>query len=400
MTTTGPNQLIRYLRHTALRQDGAGLTDSELLELYVARGEEAAFEALVRRHGPMVLGVCRRVLRNEADAEDAFQATFLVFVRKAASIRSRNALSSWLYGVAHNTALKAKAMNHKRRVKEREAGITPKAQAHEEVCQELQVLLDAAVSKMPDRYRLPIILCDLEGRTIKEAARQLGWPQGTLATRLRRGRAQLAKRVARHGLALSVGVIVAELSHGEALSRPSSVLIYSTAKAASLIANAGQRAAAGAVSTKVAALTAGMLKSMSLTKLKFGMTLMLALAPVVGGWVAHQTRSAALKGSEEFVKTPGGIPILAAPAKKDVKLDAENDKAMAGAVDDGEKSADHPQGEETSLKARKAENGSEDDLKRKFLIDRAGANARDGAAFRKEGVRPEDIGKGRPSDED
>jgi hypothetical protein len=194
--------------------------------------------------------------------------------------------------------------------------------------------------------------------------------------------------------------MVAELSHGEALSRLSCALIYSTTKAASLIANAGQRAAAGVVSAKVAALTAGMLKSMSLTKLKFGMTLMLALAPVVGGWVAHQTRAAALKGSKEFVKTPGGIPILAAPAKKDAKLDAENDKEMAEAGDDGEKSADHPQGKETSLKAWKADTGSEDDLKRKFLIDRARAKARDGVAFRKEGARTEDAGEGRPSDED
>src|SRR5262249_11269762 len=152
------------------------------------------FEALMHRHGPMVFGVCRRILRNETDAEDAFQATFLVFVRQAASIRSRNTVSSWLYSVAHNTALKAKAMNHKRRVKERESGIVPKEESRAEVWQELQVLLDAELSKLLDKYRVPIVLCDLEGKTINEAARQLGWPQGTLATRLTRGRAQLAKR--------------------------------------------------------------------------------------------------------------------------------------------------------------------------------------------------------------
>src|SRR5216683_5726004 len=119
MATHAMNRVIWHLRRAALRQDGAGLTDSELLEQYVTRRDEAAFEALVRRHGPMVLGVCRRVLRNQADAEDAFQATFLVLVRRAASIRSRSTLSNWLYGVAHNTALKAKAMNSKRRTKER-----------------------------------------------------------------------------------------------------------------------------------------------------------------------------------------------------------------------------------------------------------------------------------------
>src|SRR5690348_7122538 len=183
MRTNAANCVIGHLRRAALRPDGAGLTDSELLELYVARREEAAFEALLRRHGPMVLGVCRRVLRNEADAEDAFQATFLVFVRKAASIRSRDMVSNWLYGVAHNTALKAKAMDRKRHVKEQEAGTVPKQEARTEVWQEVQTLLDTELSRLPDKYRVPIVLCDLEGKTIKEASCHLGWPQGTVATR-------------------------------------------------------------------------------------------------------------------------------------------------------------------------------------------------------------------------
>src|SRR5438876_762782 len=106
MGTNAVNRVIRHLRRAEFRQDGMGLTDGELLERYLTQREEAAIEALIYRHGPMVLGVCRRVLRNEADAEDAFQATFLVFIRKAVSIRSRAKVSNWLYGVAHNTALK------------------------------------------------------------------------------------------------------------------------------------------------------------------------------------------------------------------------------------------------------------------------------------------------------
>src|SRR5262245_34570240 len=145
--------VIRHLRRVALLPDGAGLTDSELLEYYLTRRDEAAFESLLQRHGPMVLGVCRRILRNEADAHDAFQATFLVFVRKAASISPRAMVGNWLYGVAHKTALKAKAMNRQRRVKERQRGAPLQTALPEEVWQELQALLDEALSRLPDKYR-------------------------------------------------------------------------------------------------------------------------------------------------------------------------------------------------------------------------------------------------------
>src|SRR5262249_33813498 len=154
--------------------------------------------------GPMVLGVCRRVLRHEADAEDAFQATFLVLVRKASSVRPRGMVGNWLYGVAHNTARDGKAMNLRRRQKEREVGTMPK-QAPPEAWGELQARLDLELAALPEQSRAPIVLCDLEGKTLREAARQLGWPQGTVATRLTRGRALLARRLARSGLSLSAG---------------------------------------------------------------------------------------------------------------------------------------------------------------------------------------------------
>jgi DNA-directed RNA polymerase specialized sigma24 family protein len=119
MPTSPLTSVVRHLRHAALRHQDPGPTDGDLLEYFISQRDSAAFEALVARHGPMVLGVCRRVLRNEADAEDAFQATFLVLVRKAPSIVPRALVGPWLYGVAYNTALKAQAMNRKRRVKER-----------------------------------------------------------------------------------------------------------------------------------------------------------------------------------------------------------------------------------------------------------------------------------------
>src|SRR5262245_13762260 len=115
VSTVPLNAVIRHLRRAALLQDGAGRTDGELLESFIDQKDEAAFEALVRRHGPMVLGVCRRVVRNHHDAEDAFQATFLVLARKASSVSPRERVANWLYGVALRTAMKAKTMTTKRR---------------------------------------------------------------------------------------------------------------------------------------------------------------------------------------------------------------------------------------------------------------------------------------------
>src|SRR4029077_1008706 len=135
---------------------------------------------------------------------------------KAASIRSPGTIGNWLYGVAYHTALKARAMNNKRRTKERDASALPKPDAKEEVWRAVQVQLDNELMALAEKYRTPIVLCDLEGKTIKEASRQLGWPQGTVATRLTRGRALLAKRLREQGLILSTGALTAVLSSGVA----------------------------------------------------------------------------------------------------------------------------------------------------------------------------------------
>jgi RNA polymerase sigma factor (sigma-70 family) len=173
-------KLVEQLRVVLLR-DGAGLTDGQLLECFIARRDDAAFEALVRRHGPMVLAVCRRILRNHHDSEDAFQATFLVLARKAASIVPREAVGNWLYGVAYRTALKAKAATTTRR--ERQVVDMPEPEAPKEHSgSELQQLLDKELNGLPAKYRTPLVLCALEGRTEKEAAGQLGLAEGTLSS--------------------------------------------------------------------------------------------------------------------------------------------------------------------------------------------------------------------------
>src|SRR5947209_5026354 len=188
------NAVIGHLCRASLLTAGSGPSDGRLLESFAHRGDQAAFEALVRRHGPMVLGVCRRVLGDVHAAEDALQATFLVLVRKAASIAKRELLGNWLYGVAYRTALKAKTAAARRRAKERQVRPMPNPGNEEEVWRELQPLLDQELSRLPDKYRIPVVLCDLQGKSRQEAARQLGCPEGTVSSRLARARVMLAKR--------------------------------------------------------------------------------------------------------------------------------------------------------------------------------------------------------------
>jgi RNA polymerase sigma factor (sigma-70 family) len=311
MATKGLNLVIGRLRRAALEQNGCGLSDSVLLEAYVKRRDESSFRALVHRHGGMVLGVCRRILGNEADAEDAFQATFLVLVRKAASVRPRGMLSNWLYGVAHNTALKARAMNHKRRIKEREAGMISKPQVDAALWQQVQALVDRELSHLPEKYRVAIVLCDLEGKIIKEAASHLNWPQGTLATRLKRGRALLAKRLSGHGLTLSLSVLTAVLAEATARASVPPQLFSATAKAATVFAG-GSTAASAALSPKVVFLANGMVKLMLLSKLK-GVSALVLVVAVLGFGAAACSFSSV--GEHRPKNTAGSVP--RAPDKQD-----------------------------------------------------------------------------------
>jgi RNA polymerase sigma factor (sigma-70 family) len=284
MPTSPMTRVVKHLRRAALLQDGAGQTDGQLLAWFIRDRDEAAFETLVRRHGPMVMSVCRRLLRNHHDAEDAFQATFLVLVRKAASIAPPDMLPNWLHGVAYHTALKAKAISAKRSLRERHVPALPEPEEVQrgDFWQQLLPLLDRELSCLPDKYRMPIILCDLEGRPIKEAARHLSWPQGTLAGRLARGRKMLAKRLTRHGLILSGGALAAVLSEKAASGCVPPSLAVSTLKAAVAIA-VGQAAAKAMVSTKVAVLMEGVLKAMSIAKIKGVMAVLLVVGLTVAG---------------------------------------------------------------------------------------------------------------------
>jgi RNA polymerase sigma-70 factor (ECF subfamily) len=196
-----------------LTQDGEP-TDRQLLERFARWQDPAAFATLIRRHGPLVLGVCRRVLDHEQDAEDAFQATFLVLVRKGGTIDRPELLGNWLYGVAVRTAQKARVRlarrrHHERQVEPMSSSTDPQADLH---WQELRTLLDEALQQLPAKYRAPLVLCYLEGMTNEEAARRLGWPAGSISYRLARGRELLRDRLRQRRQAMPGMTLVALLA--------------------------------------------------------------------------------------------------------------------------------------------------------------------------------------------
>jgi len=321
MATGQDNSVIRHLRRAAFLHDAGNVTDGQLLERFLAASEEAAFEVLLRRHGPMVLGVCRRVLSNADDAEDAFQAVFLVLIRKAPSLLSRQTVGNWLYGVAYHTALKVRAAGWKRRVKERQAAAMSRSETTtEEMASVLLPLLDQELNRLPDKYREAVVLCELEGKTRGEAARQLELPVGTLSGRLTTARRMLARRLTRRGVTLSGAALATVLAPSIASASVPPTLLGSTLKAAAAVA-AGQ-AAGGVVSAKVAALTHGMLKSMLLAKLKITTAVVLAVAVLGGGAsvLAYGAIAAAADETRQEEPARPAVPEVAklsAPQKSD-----------------------------------------------------------------------------------
>jgi RNA polymerase sigma factor (sigma-70 family) len=283
------SEFIRHQRQTALGRDGAGLTDGQLLGCFLEQRDEAAFAALVQRQGPMVWGVCRRLL-NPDDAEDAFQATFLVLVRKGPSIVPRERVANWLYGVAHQTALQARRTATRRRAREKQVSQIPEPAVTDQApARDLQALLDLELSRLPDAYREVIVLSDLQGKTRTEAARQLGLPEGTVASRLARARTMLAKRLARHSLAVCGGTLAVVLSQDAASAQVPAAVVSSTIRAATLVA------AGGALPAQVAALTEGVMKAMLLTKLKLA-SVVVGVFVLIGGAGVLATRAQGEKG--------------------------------------------------------------------------------------------------------
>ncbi|HKB40349.1 MAG TPA: sigma-70 family RNA polymerase sigma factor [Gemmataceae bacterium] len=250
-------------------------TDGQLLDRFVARRDEAAFALLVRRFGPMVLGVCRRVLGNEHDAEDAFQATFLVLARKGAVVRPRDKVGNWLYGVACRTAREARVMAARRVRREKPLAALPEPSAAAADGSWLAAL-DAEVERLPEKYRLPIVLCELQGKTLRQAAEQLGCPEGTVAGRLSRARNLLAEQLRRRGVtSAALGAVLAGCATANAVAP---TLAEAATRSAVLFA----QGAGACASATVTALAEGGIKAMLMTRLKLVVVTALVLA-LLGG---------------------------------------------------------------------------------------------------------------------
>jgi RNA polymerase sigma factor (sigma-70 family) len=314
--------LLQHLRETT---DPAGTpADADLLERFVIRRDEAAFAALVARHGPMVLGVCRRLLQDLHDAEDAFQATFLVLARKAGTLGRGDPIGAWLHGVACRTAAHARAARARRRAHERRETAMRAAQPTPAVLwEDLKPLLDEEIRRLPDKYRVPVVLCYLGAKTYDEAAREIGCPKGTLATRLAKARELLRERLSDRGVTLAAAGLAAIFAENARAGVPASLHTATVAAATSAGASVG-----------VATLTEGVLKAMSGPKLK-AVTLLLVtlgiLAVGAGALAYHATGDAQPTGTG----TVGAADTAKDPAPPEKARRGGADEFPWGDADDG-----------------------------------------------------------------
>jgi RNA polymerase sigma factor (sigma-70 family) len=338
--TSPVGRVVQHLR--LLLEDGvAPARDGDLLVRFAASRDEDAFTALVHRHGPLVFGVCRRILHSAHDAEDAFQATFLVLARRASAIRQPDSLASWLYEVAYRLARKMKADLSKRRLREEKATPPEPAEPPDLSWRELQGVLDEELRGLPEKNRQPLLLCYLEGLTQEEAAGHLGWPRGTLKRRLERGRDLLKNRLTRRGLTLAAA-LGATLPAGDALAHTvPPALGASTARAATLFA---LRQAPKAVSARAVVLAEGVLRTMFTGKLKLFVAGAATLALLAAAVLACTREVVAAAPTEQAaaVQLPGapagekkdGDKKQAEPLK--ITIEVPKDKATLAAINKGD----------------------------------------------------------------
>jgi RNA polymerase sigma factor (sigma-70 family) len=331
MATTQAGAILGHIRKLVAAPYAVTVADRELLHQFATQGSEAAFEELVRRHGAMVLWVCRRQLHHQQDAEDVFQATFLTLARKAGSIRKQESVGCWLHGVAHRLALRAETAAARRRAHERRVADRPAPDPVAEISlREAEAMLDEELTRLPEKYRAPLLLCYLESATRDEAAQQLGWSVATLKRRLERGRELLRHRLVRRGLTLSSALLATTLSQGSAQATVPAGLAAATVYAA------GKGMATGPISSEVVALVEGYTKTLLVAQLKSIGALLLALSLCFAGASVLAHRAFADKVVGAPPSSPAMRPAVAAPAPAAPSQQAADTLTVCGQVLDPE----------------------------------------------------------------
>ncbi len=333
MAAAWNDNLLEHIRRAA-GHGACRLPDRELLKRFGETRDESAFAALVDRHGPMVWRVCRRLLANWHDAEDVFQATFLVLSRKAESVRRRESVAGWLYGVAYRLALKARVGVVRRRSREIRVSKTqvddPLAELN---VREAQGVLDEELARLPEKFRAPLVLCCLEGKARDEAARQLGWSMGILKSRLEQGREQLRRRLLRRGLTLPAALMAGLLAEGVAPAAVPILLARTTVQGAIAFSVGGTTAA---LSTQAVTLAEGGLKAVVATKIKLVAVLLLTAGLATGSGIAalHRLAAKAPQAKQEDRPKPAfkdaGQP--KPQPERQARTDRYGDPLPAGAV--------------------------------------------------------------------
>jgi RNA polymerase sigma factor (sigma-70 family) len=292
--------ILHQLRRLADPDGAEPLSDARLLRLFIGQRSEDAFTAIVRRHGPLVLRTCRQLLTNTHDADDAFQATFLVLARKAEAIGRGDLLAGWLYGVAHRIAVRVRVQTARRQVREQPLfDVAAATTSPEPGGRELWDVLHEEVVRLPAKYRQPVVLCYLESKTLEEAARLLDWPKGTVSGRLARARDLLQRRLIRRGVAVpAAGGVAVLVGTGSLTAAVPGELMRHSVKAA--LAFAAAAPAAGVISPPVLSLAEGVLQTMFVTKLKIIVAAVLIAAVVVT--VGAGLTAAGLRDGREAVK--------------------------------------------------------------------------------------------------
>jgi RNA polymerase sigma factor (sigma-70 family) len=290
MSVATLGDVLRFLRTKCDAANERNDSDAALLARFLSRHEQAAFGVLVQRHGPMVLGVCRRILADPHAAEDAFQATFVVLIRRAGSIRKPESLASWLHGVARHVAGRAKARTKAGQERERRVVAMPQQEPLDELTwQELRGILDEEIGRLPVRCQAPVVLCYLQGKSYDEAARELGCPKSSVASRLGRARGLLRRQLIRRGITLSAGAMVTALGERAAAAPLTAVLTVATVNAAAGVA-AGKTAAG--VSARAIALAEETIKGMQSVKATLALVLVIVGLALAGAGLAAQGGSA------------------------------------------------------------------------------------------------------------